>query len=416
MKVNHKTFSGGFRFKTFEGSPSEKLLHFEATSKNTNANVDLKGSYLEEILYNCGITNVGGIPTNKSDLKIKSKEATDVIINAVEADIFNLSVSVLIKGQQMDYFLKGLEALSKYMPKANFIVAIGEDKDEIITRLMDSIKTLEWIKVVTVAPKYPINLEELLVPTIINKAYPIGYSSLDIGAVVIDVQDVMHIYDAAINLKSLEYRTVVLAGSAWKENCHLKVAIGTKLTDIIKKYAKQDVKYRFVINSLMTNEVVNPDELVIEKTTSCLIAIPEGNTRKWLSFMRPGMKNDSYTNAYASAIAPKGIRYCETNIHGEHRPCISCGYCMNVCPKGLIPHLLHRHVDKNILNERVAELGIFDCIGCNLCNYVCTSKINVSSSIKEGKEKLEQQEISHEKYMLSKCDLIHEVEVKSDER
>jgi len=33
MKVNHKTFSGGFRFKTFEGSPSEKLLHFEANLK-----------------------------------------------------------------------------------------------------------------------------------------------------------------------------------------------------------------------------------------------------------------------------------------------------------------------------------------------------------------------------------------------
>jgi len=31
---------------------------------------------------------------------------------------------------------------------------------------------------------------------------------------------------------------------------------------------------------------------------------------------------------------------------------------------------------------------IFNCIGCNLCTYVCPSKIRVSSYISEGKRKL----------------------------
>ena len=34
------------------------------------------------------------------------------------------------------------------------------------------------------------------------------------------------------------------------------------------------------------------------------------------------------------------------------------------------------------------KFKIFNCIECNLCSYVCPSKIPVSEYIKQGKEKL----------------------------
>ena len=37
------------------------------------------------------------------------------------------------------------------------------------------------------------------------------------------------------------------------------------------------------------------------------------------------------------------------------------------------------------------RLEIFNCIECNLCSYICPSKIPLATSIKEGKEKLIEQ-------------------------
>lgn len=82
----------------------------------------------------------------------------------------------------------------------------------------------------------------------------------------------------------------------------------------------------------------------------------------------------------------------------------------------MIPHLLHKHVDKGIINERLAEYRIFDCIECGLCDYVCPSKIEVSSDIKRGKELLEKNEISHTKYLLENVEMILKAkEVAEDE-
>jgi Na+-translocating ferredoxin:NAD+ oxidoreductase RnfC subunit len=66
----------------------------------------------------------------------------------------------------------------------------------------------------------------------------------------------------------------------------------------------------------------------------------------------------------------------------------------------LIPHLLHKHVEQGLVNGRLADLKIFDCIECNLCNYGCPSKIDSIGSIIKGKEQLEEIELSHKDYQL----------------
>ena len=81
----------------------------------------------------------------------------------------------------------------------------------------------------------------------------------------------------------------------------------------------------------------------------------------------------------------------DTNLHGEHRPRIACTYCDSVCPAGILPHLLHRYVQREVIDETLVRLRIFDCIDCNLCTYVCTSKIPLAALMREGKEKLKEE-------------------------
>jgi Na+-translocating ferredoxin:NAD+ oxidoreductase RnfC subunit len=78
----------------------------------------------------------------------------------------------------------------------------------------------------------------------------------------------------------------------------------------------------------------------------------------------------------------------ETNLHGEERSCIFCGFCENVCPVKVIPHLLYRYSKNEIYDESLLNYEIFKCMDCNLCTYVCPSKISVSAHIAKAKIEL----------------------------
>ncbi len=55
---------------------------------------------------------------------------------------------------------------------------------------------------------------------------------------------------------------------------------------------------------------------------------------------------------------------------------------------GIIPHLLFHYVERDVIDETLLKYKIFNCIECNLCSYVCPSKISIAEFIKEGKTKL----------------------------
>jgi Na+-translocating ferredoxin:NAD+ oxidoreductase RnfC subunit len=109
------------------------------------------------------------------------------------------------------------------------------------------------------------------------------------------------------------------------------------------------------------------------------------------AFAQPGFIKDSFSNtaaSRASLVIPFFKKRLITNINGEHRACISCGFCSSVCPVRLYPNLLHHYVERGRLNEDAVRYGMFKCIDCNLCTYVCTSKIPVAQFMKQGKQEL----------------------------
>jgi len=416
MKVNHKTFAGGYKFDNFEGQPSKELMLFKPVKDVTGPVIEPSGEVsASDVLNALNLTDFSG---NKSTLvntkgEIKPHNVKDIIVSIVEVEPYDLPI-IAILTEATKKFIKGLQNLHESYGNAKVTLILDENQSALIQRLSKEIEKLGWVEICTIASKYPANFKELTIPAILGKKYPVGYSPAHLGILYLSASDVLHVSTVVSEKKAAEDTYVALSGPGWKENRVLIVPVGTSIRELTNKYLG-DGEIRLIENSLLTGSVLTEEDIVSYDTT-VIIALPEDRRRQTLFFLRAGKNTDSFSNTFLSRLLPKAEKTVGTNLHGERRACVSCTYCESVCPAGLIPHLLHKHADKNIINKRLAEYNIFDCIECGLCNYVCPSKIEVLSNIKIAKEELEKAEISHNKYVIPQCDLVTETrEVASGE-
>ena len=72
-------------------------------------------------------------------------------------------------------------------------------------------------------------------------------------------------------------------------------------------------------------------------------------------------------------------------MRGELRPCVSCNFCEEVCPAGILPHRLHKLIYQDDIDE-IERSRIDLCVECGLCSYVCPSKIELMHEFKQAKQ------------------------------
>lgn len=417
MEVIRKTFTGGYKFENFEGQPSGAIRTFKPVSDVTGLAIEPDGGISAASVLNAlGITAFNGpdsalVPTEGN---IEPSKVNTVIVSTVEVEPYNLSNAAILKGGNLARFIDGLNSIHDSYRSAKVTILLGDNQTELIQLLTKETNDQPWLDLATITAKYPANLKELSIPTVLGKKYPVGYGSAHIGVLFLSVTNVLNVTKGVKEKQAIDSTFVALSGSGWKENLILEVPVGTPVKEITDAFLDEG-EIRLIKNSLL-NEGVFEEGAKVGFDTSLIIALPEDRKRQTLFFLRAGKNADSISNTFLSKLFPKADKAAGTNLHGERRACVSCTYCQKVCPVGLIPHLLHKHVDKEIYNKRLADYRIFDCVECGLCDYVCPSKIEVSSNIKKGKLKMEENEISHNQYVIPQCDMVLEPkEVTADE-
>jgi len=415
MKVNHSTFSGGYKFTGFEGQAKGSINLFQPQEEvNGSAIKTGNGITSVAIFEELGVSAFSGPSDSIYSTQgfIKPEQVKDIVVSLVEVEPYDLPSGILLKNGGKEKFLDGLKSIHKDYSSSKITVVIGDEQSSLIGEIEPMSANVTWMEVATITSKYPANLKELAIPTVLGKKYPVGYGPAHIGVLFLSINHVL-LVEKAINGKPAASTYVALSGPGWKENVVIEVLVGTPIKTIKDAYlAEGDI--RVSRNTALKNQVLT-DKDVVDYNLDVMIALPEDRERKALFFFRPGKNVDSYTNAFISRLMPKASKTAGTNLYGERRPCVSCTYCQNVCPVGLIPHLLHKHVDKDILNKRVAEYKIFDCIECGLCDYVCPSKIEISSDIIKGKDGLEKVDVSHNKYLLAFCDMVSDLKEEAED-
>lgn len=367
-----------------EGDGTESFQRLEGYSSRWEK---LTPREIESLLYRSGVTSLGkeGIPTQFKTSPIGPEEVEDLIIQGVGSDVYNLSLDVLLQGKNLLNFIEGARILKAVMPRARIHLAVSKEKKEIMERIWLAVSGTDGFEMHSVLPKYPQDQDEVLIPTVLRRKFPRGRSAASIGAIVLSVQAVLHAFEAVAEGKPLIERTVALCGPSFRERPHVRIRVGTPLESVLKGRLTASSS-RIILNSLLTGLEVKNLSVPAGRTLSKIIAIPENREREFLAFVRPGVRKDSYSNAFLSSFI-RTQKTADTNLRGEERPCIQCGYCISVCPAGMVLPLLNRIAGSG-KDEMLERYGISMCIDCNLCSYVCPCKIPLARNLRDARRRL----------------------------
>ncbi|MCQ9206907.1 MAG: 4Fe-4S dicluster domain-containing protein [Omnitrophica bacterium] len=350
---------------------------------------------ISELIYTSGAASLGksGIPTIFKSSPARPKSINSIIITTFGTGPFALDDELIFKGRESDFY-KGLDILKRILPNAKTTIAMDKKNKTFMKGMIDAIRrgsttttVPDWIFVQPLEKKYPQESEDMLVRAILKKKIPIGGLGVDIGVLILDIHDVLRVYEAVALGKPFIERTVAFAGSAARENKYINMRIGVSLEEILKGNVKDNTEPRAIFGNALTGLLEKDVSMPVGRSIGHITILEEARARQFLAFMHPGLCQDSYSNAFlSSCVASSKIKY-DTNMRGELRPCIQCGYCEEVCPVSIIPHLLSKQI-KHDLCDGAEKLGIFECIDCGLCSYVCPCKIPLADDIASGKRKL----------------------------
>ena len=126
-----------------------------------------------------------------------------------------------------------------------------------------------------------------------------------------------------------------------------------------------------VINGgILTGQPTDAKTLGLDTECRGITVLPEPGDREFLGFARPGWGRRSYSKCFLSSLRGKFSERLTTTMRGEDRPCISCNFCEEVCPAGIMPHLIHKYLYRDLIEE--ADQARVDlCVECGLCSFVC---------------------------------------------
>ena len=319
---------------------------------------DLKLIKKDEIfktIKEAGIVGLGGaqFPTYiKYDIKFRKVET--LIINGAECEPYLTSDYSVMKNYTRKIF-RGLKVIQKLLNPKEIVIGIEAENSELVEIFEEMGKEEEFdLKIQLLPTIYPQGSELQLINTVTGKKVRKGELPLEKGVVVSNVSTVKAIYDAFFEGKPLIERVVTVSGEEARNIGNYKIKFGTPLYHIVKELKIQNEEKVIFGGPMMGMEIFDSRVPVIKGTS--------------------------------------GILFLSTE-EIERKNCISCGYCVEVCPMNLMPFEFADYYEKGKYEQMVAA-NIQNCIECGACEFVCPSRVPLIESIKTGKAILSEMEES----------------------
>ncbi|MHB9029817.1 MAG: 4Fe-4S dicluster domain-containing protein [Candidatus Latescibacterota bacterium] len=269
-------------------------------------------------------------------------------------------------------FSLGLRTLRTLFPHAEITVAINRRN----RKRFDALTIGDLAAVRVLSDRYPQELPQLLVRDIAGERADAG------SVLAISFEDALQAGECLGRGRPLTDRILLVAGPGASRPGWYRVPLGTRFAAVRRHLLKAEEHgpWRIIRGNLFSGKAVVSDDEAVSWSDREIAVIREHAVRDLYRFLNPGFDYDSYSRVTVSSFLPLLKRRLDSNVHGGVRPCVQCSFCDEVCPAGLYPHLIWKHVNAGMLEESY-RFRPERCIGCGLCDYVCPSKIDICAAV-----------------------------------
>jgi len=178
---------------------------------------------------------------------------------------------------------------------------------------------------------------------------------------------------------------VAVAGSMISRPRYFRTLMGTGVQPLLHKNLREgEVSPRVISGNVLTGTSVGT-EGYLGFYDSLLSVIPEGDHYELFGWAMPGLKKFSASRAFFSYLQPRREWDLDTNLHGGQRAFVLSGQYEKVLPMDILPvQLLKSILAEDI--DKMEQLGIYEVVeeDMALCEFVCTSKIEVQEILRQG--------------------------------
>jgi Na+-transporting NADH:ubiquinone oxidoreductase subunit A len=178
-------------------------------------------------------------------------------------------------------------------------------------------------------------------------------------------------------------KVVALTGSEVKRPVYYKVIGGASIEPLVRNNITPG-NHRYISGNVLTGSGIKSNGHLGFYDNQVTV-IPEGDHYEFLGWMMPGFKKFSASRTFLSWLFPNRNYTSDTNYNGSQRAFVMTGEYERVLPMNIYPvHLLKAILAEDI--ERMENLGIYEVAEEDfaLCEYVCTSKIEVQELVRQG--------------------------------
>jgi Na(+)-translocating NADH:ubiquinone oxidoreductase A subunit len=304
-----------------------------------------------------------------------------VLITCLKTDIFKPRGHVLLEDNVQEFCL-GLEVLQRALGGYEPIYLVVSEQDaEIGDEIREHCRGHAWLQIHSVKTVYPFDH-----PAVVLQGLGLR-PTFDKPFWCLTAESVLAAHRVLVTERPVLSRVVTVAGPGVKSPRHVRVYSGTPVKDILADRIDEDCKHpRVIVSGMMSGWEADVENDALGLLDDSLTVVPAGDERPMLGFLRPGFRDHSVTQTFLSSFLPLVPKRVNTRTDGERRACIQCQACAKYCPIDyLMPYLLFRYLGQEMIEE-MEKAGIWECIECGICSYVCPSKIPLLEEIRKGKE------------------------------
>jgi len=363
-----------FDVEHFDGSPAGGMpSHVEAARSDPTAKrralVELGAWQFFSDAHSGAVLDPSSVPSG-------------VIVSTIHLEPFVARGDVQLHGR-LDEFARGLEHLQNFLEYQPIRLVVPDLATPFAKEIREAVAGYAFVQLVAVPLRYPFDHASVL-------ARRLGLPhDLEHPVWAIPTAGIFAVDRALTFGRPVTERLVSLGGPAVDEPVHVRIPVGYPIDDVLANHVCREPA-RVVSGGVFSGDAMGEDRKGLDTETAGLTVLAENRSRHLFGFARPGWSRRSYGRTFLSGIRPTFAESMNTALQGELRPCIACGQCVDVCPAGIMPNVIHKYLYADEI-ENTIDARVDLCFECGLCSYVCPSKIDLRQQFIDAKRAIQEE-------------------------